>query len=92
VIGLFLGWNTGSAAYTSRWWASWLNGWRPTAAQVWFEPATSGLLVLALLMLVGRAMVGWSARTGGLPGFKCRPADKSALKQVHQVREWFRLL
>jgi APA family basic amino acid/polyamine antiporter len=58
VIGLFLGWNTGSAAYTSRWWASWLNGWRPTAAQVWFEPATSGLLVLALLMLVGRAMVG----------------------------------
>jgi basic amino acid/polyamine antiporter, APA family len=58
VIGLFLGWNGASAAYTSSWWASWENGWRPTAAQVWFEPTGQGLLVLALLMLVGRAMVG----------------------------------
>ena len=58
VIGLFLGWNAASAAYTSSWWASWENGWHPTAAQVWFEPAGQGLLVLALLMLLGRAMVG----------------------------------
>jgi APA family basic amino acid/polyamine antiporter len=58
VVGLLLGWNTGSAAYTSSWWQPWENGWQPTAAQVWFEPATSGLLVLALLMLVGRAMIG----------------------------------
>jgi APA family basic amino acid/polyamine antiporter len=58
VIGLFLGWNSGSAAYTASWWASWENGWKPSASQVWFEPATEGLLVLALLMLVGRAMVG----------------------------------
>lgn len=58
VIGLFLGWNAASAAYTSSWWAPWENGWRPTAAQVWFEPSGQGLLVLALLMLLGRAMVG----------------------------------
>jgi len=58
VIGLLLGWNAGSAAFTSSWWSPWRNGWQPTAAQVWFEPATSGLLVLALVMLVGRAMVG----------------------------------
>ncbi|HEU5459230.1 MAG TPA: APC family permease, partial [Pyrinomonadaceae bacterium] len=58
LIGLFLGWNRGSAAYTSSWWAPWENGWKPSASQVWFEPATEGLLVLALLMLLGRAMVG----------------------------------
>jgi APA family basic amino acid/polyamine antiporter len=58
LIGLFLGWNRGSAAYTSSWWASWENGWKPTASQVWFEPSTQGLLVLALLMLLGKAMVG----------------------------------
>ncbi|HEU4769029.1 MAG TPA: amino acid permease, partial [Pyrinomonadaceae bacterium] len=58
VIGLFLGWNGASAAYTSSWWASWENGWQPTAAQVWFEPSSEGLVVLALVMLLGRAMVG----------------------------------
>ena len=58
LVGLLIGWNYGSAAYTSSWWRPWENGWKPTAAQVWFEPATSGLLVLALVMLLGRAMVG----------------------------------
>jgi basic amino acid/polyamine antiporter, APA family len=58
VIGLIIGWNTGSAAFTSSWWQPWLNGWRPTRAQVWFDASSSGLLVLALLMLLGRAMVG----------------------------------
>ena len=58
VVGLLLGWNGASAAYTSSWWASWENGWRPTAAQVWFEPSTQGLVVLALVMMLGRAMVG----------------------------------
>ena len=58
VIGLFLGWNRQSAAYTSSWWASWENGWQPSASQVWFDPSSQGLLVLALLMLLGRAMVG----------------------------------
>src|SRR5215204_5523290 len=58
LIGLILGWNRGSAAYTSSWWKPWENGWTPSASQVWFDPAGQGLLVLALLMLLGRAMVG----------------------------------
>ncbi len=58
LIGLVLGWNRGSAAYTSSWWQPWENGWTPSASQVWFNPAGQGLLVLALLMLLGRAMVG----------------------------------
>ncbi|HEV8168604.1 MAG TPA: amino acid permease, partial [Pyrinomonadaceae bacterium] len=58
LIGLLIGWNHGSAAFTSSWWQPWQNGWKPSAAQVWFEPASEGLLVLALIMLLGRAMVG----------------------------------
>ena len=58
LIGLIVGWNSSSAAYTSSWWKPWENGWHPTSAQLWFEPTTSGLLVLGLIMLVGRAMVG----------------------------------
>ena len=58
VIGLLIGWNHNSAAYTSSWWQPWQNGWKPTSSQVWFEPAGEGLLVLALVMLVGKAMVG----------------------------------
>ena len=58
LVGLFLGWNRQSATYTSSWWASWENGWQPSASQVWFDPSSQGLLVLALLMLLGRAMVG----------------------------------
>jgi basic amino acid/polyamine antiporter, APA family len=58
VVGLTVGWNHGSAAYTSDWWNPLRNGWHPTSAQLGFEPGASGLLVLALIMLVGRAMVG----------------------------------
>src|SRR5215470_16769682 len=58
LIGLLIGWNYGSAAYTSSWWAPWQNGWKPSSSQVWFEPAGTGLLVLALVMMLGRAMVG----------------------------------
>jgi APA family basic amino acid/polyamine antiporter len=58
IIGLLLGWNHSSAAYTSSWWRPWENGWNPTASLVGFDPASQGLLVLALVMLVGRAMVG----------------------------------
>ena len=58
LIGLFLGWNHSSAAYTSSWWRPWENGWQPTAAQVGFETYSPGLLGLALIMLLGRAMVG----------------------------------
>jgi basic amino acid/polyamine antiporter, APA family len=58
IIGLILGWNHNSAAYTSSWWKPWENSWQPTIAQVGFEPVTQGLLLLALIMLVGKAMVG----------------------------------
>jgi APA family basic amino acid/polyamine antiporter len=60
VVGLTLGWNHGSAAYTSDWWNPVGNGWHPTSAQLGFDPMNSGggLLVLALVMLLGRAMVG----------------------------------
>ena len=58
LVGLFLGWNDQSAAYTSSWWRPWENGWQPSASQLGFEPVTQGALVLALIMLLGRAMVG----------------------------------
>ncbi|HYE65429.1 MAG TPA: amino acid permease [Pyrinomonadaceae bacterium] len=54
VIGLTLGWDERSAAYTSSWWDSWANGWSPQAAQ--HDLGATG--ALALLMLLGRAMVG----------------------------------
>src|SRR5262245_3376076 len=58
IVGLVLGWNHNSAAYTSSWWRPCENGWHPTAPCVGFEPSSHGLLALALLLLVGRAMVG----------------------------------
>jgi APA family basic amino acid/polyamine antiporter len=62
VVGLTLGWRigmgSGAAAFTSSWWNSTLNGWHPQASQVGFEAAGGGLLALALVMLLGRAMVG----------------------------------
>ncbi|HEV2828559.1 MAG TPA: amino acid permease [Pyrinomonadaceae bacterium] len=60
VIGLTLGWNHGSAAYISDWWNPVRNGWHPTPAQLGFDPINAGgaLLALALVMLLGRAMVG----------------------------------
>ena len=58
LVGLFLGWNDRSAAYTSSWWQPWENGWQPAASQLGFEPSTQGALILALIMVLGRAMVG----------------------------------
>jgi APA family basic amino acid/polyamine antiporter len=58
VVGLTLGWNHGSAAYTSSWWNPIQNGWHPTTSQLGFEATGGGLLALALVMLLGRAMVG----------------------------------
>jgi APA family basic amino acid/polyamine antiporter len=58
VVGLTLGWNHGSAAYTSDWWRPMQNGWHPPAAQLGFDANSGGLLALALVMLLGRAMVG----------------------------------
>ncbi|HYP54066.1 MAG TPA: amino acid permease [Pyrinomonadaceae bacterium] len=54
VAGLALGWNEGSAAFTSDWWNPRANGWSEQAAQA--DLGVAG--ALALLMLLGRAMVG----------------------------------
>ncbi len=58
IIGLVLGWNRSSAAYTSDWWKPWVNGWEPQANMVGFQTAGQETLVLALVMLLGLAMVG----------------------------------
>lgn len=58
IVGLLIGWNQNSAAYTSDWWNPLVNGWKPPAAQLGFDVGSSGLLGLALVMLLGRAMVG----------------------------------
>jgi APA family basic amino acid/polyamine antiporter len=58
VVGLTLGWNENSAAYTSDWWNPSANGWKPNASQLGFDAGTGGLIGLALVMLLGRAMVG----------------------------------
>ncbi len=54
VIGLLLGWNYVSAAYTSSWWSPWTNGWDPQAAQ----PGLALAGGLALAIILGRAMTG----------------------------------
>jgi APA family basic amino acid/polyamine antiporter len=54
VVGLILGWNHASAAYTSSWWTPQANGWNPQTAQ----PGLEAVGALALVMLLGRAMTG----------------------------------
>ena len=54
VIGLLLGWNHASAAYTSSWWSPWANGWNPQEAQ----PGLAVAGGMALAIIVGRAMTG----------------------------------
>ena len=58
VLGLALGWHEQSAAFTSSWWKPWENGWTPSADRLGFEPVGQGVLTLALVMLLGQAMVG----------------------------------
>ncbi|MDQ2937756.1 MAG: amino acid permease [Acidobacteriota bacterium] len=58
IVGLIFGWNHNSAAYTSDWWNPLNNGWKPSASQLGFDATSGGLLGLALIMLLGRAMVG----------------------------------
>ena len=53
-VGLLVGWNAASAAYTSSWWNPWANGWSSHAAQP--DLAAAGALALALFF--GRAMIG----------------------------------
>ncbi len=54
LIGLLLGWNHGSAAYTSSWWHPSVNGWDPQIVR----PGIGATGATALLMLLGLAMVG----------------------------------
>jgi basic amino acid/polyamine antiporter, APA family len=54
VAGLLLGWNSSAAAFTSSWWNPWANGWSPEQVQPGLELAGGA----ALLVLLGRAMVG----------------------------------
>jgi len=54
LVGLLLGRNSHSAAYTSDWWHPLANGWNPQAVQ----PGLTTTLTMALLMLLGLAMVG----------------------------------
>ena len=54
VVGLLLGWNHASAAYTSSWWSPWANGWNPQEAQ----PGLALAGGMALAIIVGRAMTG----------------------------------
>jgi APA family basic amino acid/polyamine antiporter len=53
-VGLLLGWNSNSAAFTSSWWDSAANGWNQSAVQ----PGLEGLGGLAFLLILGRAMTG----------------------------------
>lgn len=54
LIGLLLGWNHGSAAYTSSWWSPWSNGWDPQVAQ----PGLALTGGIALTLILGKAMTG----------------------------------
>src|SRR6266567_4329171 len=42
IVGLLLGWNHQSAAYTSSWWNPSANGWHPASSQLGFEATTEG--------------------------------------------------
>ena len=53
-IGLTLGWNARSAAFTSAWWHPTANGWSSATAQ----PGLAAVGGVALAMLLGKAMVG----------------------------------
>src|SRR5205085_10331401 len=54
ILGVALGWNQGSAAFTSSWWNPIANGWSPQATPLPLQMTGP----LALLLLVGYAMVG----------------------------------
>ncbi|MFL6529207.1 MAG: APC family permease [Chthoniobacterales bacterium] len=54
VIGIAFGWNATSAARSASWWNPTANGWLPQVAQ----PGLAAVGSFALLMLLGKAMVG----------------------------------
>ena len=54
VVGLVIGWNHQSAAFTADWWHPAVNGWSLASAQ----PAAYSAGSLAFLLVLGRAMTG----------------------------------
>ncbi|HMJ05652.1 MAG TPA: amino acid permease [Chthoniobacterales bacterium] len=54
VLGLSLGWKSGSAARAVDWWNPWANGWTPQLAQ----PGLTMAGGLALVVIFGKAMIG----------------------------------
>ena len=62
VIGLTIGWKVGlrngAAMWTSSWWNPTLNGWKPDTSQLGFQTLGKTTMSLALIMFLGRAMVG----------------------------------
>ena len=54
VLGLFVGWNSGSAAFASDWWNPAANGWNLQTVQ----PAAAGAGVIGFWLVLGRAMTG----------------------------------
>ncbi len=62
LLGLTLGWKVGmgngAAAFASSWWHPTANGWHPRASELGFNAVGRGAIVLALVMFLGRAMVG----------------------------------
>ena len=54
VVGIFFGWNSNAAAFTSSWWNPSANGWSVAKAQ----EDLSGLGQLAFVLLLGKAMIG----------------------------------
>jgi APA family basic amino acid/polyamine antiporter len=55
LVGIFLGTNAGSAAWTSSWWNATANGWNPLSLNKPGLPADPNT---ALLVLLGLAMIG----------------------------------
>ena len=54
IIGLAMGWSANTAARSASWWHPAANGWLPQVAQ----PGLAAVGSFALLMLLGKAMVG----------------------------------
>ncbi len=54
LLGCFVGWNAGGAAFTSDWWSPSANGWNLAAVQ----PAAVSAGGLAFFLVLGRSMTG----------------------------------
>jgi APA family basic amino acid/polyamine antiporter len=54
VVGIFFGWNSNAAAWTSSWWNPSANGWTVEGAQ----KELTGMGKLAFVLLLGKAMIG----------------------------------